>query len=323
MSGRLIISLDFELMWGVRDHRSIAEYGDAVLGAREAIPRMLSLFEAYGIRATWATVGFLFARNRAELFDHAPVIRPDYVSERASPYAFAECGLGHDERDDPWHFGRSLVERIGDTPGQEIATHSFSHFCCLEPGHSREAFAADIAAAFSIMESAGHVPRSMVFARNQYDTESARTAAAAGIKVFRGNPGGFVAKPRPRSEKSLPIRAMQLAEDVFPFAGRNRALDANALGGLVNVHANRFLRPSIGKYALLSRMHLRKVRAEMRRAAAEGDAFHLWWHPHNFGRNTESGLRQLEDICREYRALNSAFGFASVTMVEEASTREG
>ena len=37
MSGSFVISLDFELMWGVRDHRSIADYGDAVLGGREAI----------------------------------------------------------------------------------------------------------------------------------------------------------------------------------------------------------------------------------------------------------------------------------------------
>jgi len=32
MSGRFVISLDLELMWGSRDHRSVAEYGDAVLG---------------------------------------------------------------------------------------------------------------------------------------------------------------------------------------------------------------------------------------------------------------------------------------------------
>ena len=67
MTSSFIISLDFELMWGVRDHRGLADYGDAVLGVRRAIPEILARFEAAGIRATWATVGLLFARTREEI----------------------------------------------------------------------------------------------------------------------------------------------------------------------------------------------------------------------------------------------------------------
>ena len=44
MSGTFVISLDLELMWGVRDHSTVAEYGDAVLGGRAAIPKMLDRF---------------------------------------------------------------------------------------------------------------------------------------------------------------------------------------------------------------------------------------------------------------------------------------
>jgi hypothetical protein len=55
----LIISLDFELFWGVRDKRTIGNYGRNILGVREALPAMLALFRDYGIRATWATVGLL------------------------------------------------------------------------------------------------------------------------------------------------------------------------------------------------------------------------------------------------------------------------
>src|SRR5262245_13071649 len=58
--GALVISLDFELHWGVRDKRPVdGSYRENLLGAREAIPRMLDLFEEFGIAATWATVGFL------------------------------------------------------------------------------------------------------------------------------------------------------------------------------------------------------------------------------------------------------------------------
>jgi hypothetical protein len=58
-----LISLDFELMWGVRDHRSIATYGKNILGVREAIPAMLAMFTKYRVKATWATVGMLLFDN--------------------------------------------------------------------------------------------------------------------------------------------------------------------------------------------------------------------------------------------------------------------
>ena len=43
MSGQFVISLDFELLWGVRDHSDKQSYGQNVLGAREAVPRIREL----------------------------------------------------------------------------------------------------------------------------------------------------------------------------------------------------------------------------------------------------------------------------------------
>ena len=69
--GALVISLDFELHWGVRDH---VARGDALYQrlpeARRAVEDMVTLFRERRIRATWATVGFLFASNRRELEAH-------------------------------------------------------------------------------------------------------------------------------------------------------------------------------------------------------------------------------------------------------------
>ena len=64
MSGQFVISLDFELLWGVRDHADRTSYGKNVLGARDAVPQMLEIFAQNSIRATWATVGFLFCETR-------------------------------------------------------------------------------------------------------------------------------------------------------------------------------------------------------------------------------------------------------------------
>ena len=61
--GTLLISLDFELFWGVLDCHTYDSYGKNVLGGRNAIPKLLELFKKYGVHATWATVGMMFADN--------------------------------------------------------------------------------------------------------------------------------------------------------------------------------------------------------------------------------------------------------------------
>ena len=48
-------------------------------GAREALGRLLELFEERGIHATWATVGKLFAHGREDLDRHSPSGVPDDV----------------------------------------------------------------------------------------------------------------------------------------------------------------------------------------------------------------------------------------------------
>jgi len=90
MSGQFVISLDFELLWGVRDHADKQAYGQNVLGAREAVPRMLELFEESGIRATWATVGLLFCESKDELMAALPAERPAYIDQRLSNYTYLD-----------------------------------------------------------------------------------------------------------------------------------------------------------------------------------------------------------------------------------------
>ena len=80
--GTFVVSLDFELHWGVRDHRTVAEYRENLLGVRRAIPALLALFSEFGIRATWATVGFLFFESIDELRAALPTELPRYVDRK-------------------------------------------------------------------------------------------------------------------------------------------------------------------------------------------------------------------------------------------------
>jgi hypothetical protein len=72
----LVISLDFELFWGMFDKVTIPEYGERIQGEQTAIPRMLELFSEYGIHATWATVGMLMTRSKRRASRTPPPTNP-------------------------------------------------------------------------------------------------------------------------------------------------------------------------------------------------------------------------------------------------------
>lgn len=83
----MLISLDFELVWGVRDHATRATYGANVLGERHAIPAMLKIFTEFGVRATWASVGMALAATKEELIESSPALRPTYKNPLLSSYS--------------------------------------------------------------------------------------------------------------------------------------------------------------------------------------------------------------------------------------------
>jgi hypothetical protein len=68
---------------------------------------------------------------------------PNYRERRLSPYDDL-ADLGRDEESDPYRYGASLIAQIQARARQEIATHTFSHFYCLEEGGDLEAFRADL-----------------------------------------------------------------------------------------------------------------------------------------------------------------------------------
>jgi peptidoglycan/xylan/chitin deacetylase (PgdA/CDA1 family) len=315
---KLIISLDFELMWGVRDHASADTYGDAVMGGRRAIPEILRQFSSYGVRATWATVGLLFARTRSEMLDFSPDIKPGYENAKLSSYPAIMTEVGQNEAEDPLHFGRSLIDRIADTNGQEIATHTFAHYYCLEPGQSLGAFDADLQSARAIAAAAGHQIKSIVFPRNQYSDAHIAACVANGITAYRGQPDAFAYRPVPKSSESALRRGLRLADSILPAVPRSRCKNISKPHDGIDVTASHFLRPWKKKPPLLSEMQLRRVLRAMRSAASTGQDFHLWWHPHNFGRNTAENLWNLEQILKEYRRLHYEYEMESLNMSDVA-----
>lgn len=310
-----VVSLDFELHWGVRDvHGPFSDYIQNIRGARDAIPRILDLFVEYEIAATWATVGFLFADSREELEAFSPQLRPRYVDPRLDPYREP---LGLDERDDPLHFAPSLVRQIHSTPRQEIATHTFSHYYCLEAGSDHESFRQDIASAMEIARAKGIDVKSIVLPRNQWNPSFASALTELGIRCYRGNQLGWMYESEAKTTESPGKRGARLLDAYYPITDWRGTSWHSVLRGVgaYNVEASCFLRPSKGR-DWQDRLRLRRIARAMASAAEAGTIFHVWWHPHNFGRYTSNNLVQLRRILDHFDMLRSRFGMKSMTMLD-------
>lgn len=311
MAGQFVISLDFELLWGVRDHSDKQAYGQNVLGARDAVPRMLELFVGRDIRATWATVGFLFCETKDELMAALPVERPTYINPRLSNYTYLD-EVGKDERSDPYYFAASLVDAICKTPGQELGTHTMSHYYCLEDGQTLTAFEADLVAAKALADLRGVSIKSIVFPRNQFSPAHLKICARQGITHYRGNPDGWAYRTAKGSEQTPAKRALRLIDAYSGVLGAQTFVPGH--NGLVDVPASRFLRPCAGKLAAFHPLHLAAIKRGMTEAAKAGRGYHLWWHPHNFGRNLDANMDGLRLIIDHYAVLRDRYGMTSMAM---------
>ncbi len=316
-SPRFLVSLDFELMWGVRETRTVSSYGSNILGGREAIPKMLALFGEYGVKATWATVGMVLFAGKKQLLEAMPELRPTYDNRRLDPYAALDS-LGENESSDPFHFGLSLAHRIAECDGMELASHTFSHYFALEPGQTEEQFAADLDASVRANERVSGRPKSIVFPRNQVNPRYFDVCREAGIAAFRGTEGGWIQRPGASRINTTPRRAARLADAYLGLTGSN-AYDPCQHSGMIDLPASRFLRPYAPGLGRLEWLRLRRITSAMEVAARTNTTFHLWWHPHNFGAHTAENLEVLRIILRTFQKLNDRYGMRSQTMAEAAA----
>jgi peptidoglycan/xylan/chitin deacetylase (PgdA/CDA1 family) len=313
--GALVISLDFELHWGVRDKRTVAQDRDRLLGARAALPAILERFAAAGIHATWAIVGLLLAETKREMLARLPAAIP-YVRPALSPHA-ALIDVGDSERDDPFHFAPSLARRIAAAPAQEVGTHTFSHYYCLEPGQMPAHFRADLAAAIGITrDRLGIVPRSIVFPRNQVSAAHVAVCDELGIRAYRGNREAWAYRARRDQDERLVRRAVRLIDAYVPVVPRARYCPSP--GWPVNVAATRYLRPCGRAVHGLEALRERRIGVELARAAREQRIFHLWWHPDDFGLRVAENVALLGRVLDRFRALRDRTGMESLTMGEVA-----
>jgi len=317
--GMFIISLDFELHWGIRDHAKVEERRGAMLGERAAVPMLLRLFDEYGVHATWAVPGFLFFATRGALLRGLPSVKPRYADMRLSPYEDLSM-VGRDEKQDPFHFAPSLIRQIQASANQEIATHTLSHYYCLEPGQDVHCFKADLEAAFAAAQPYGITFDSIVFPRNEVQDTYLSVLLDMGIRAYRGCARSWLYRSRRRGDEHLLVRGLRLLDSYLPLSGR-RSYAVSEVGGELpcNLMASRYLRPWSPRLGLLNQLRLTRITRELSAAAASGGAYHLWWHPQDFGNHLVENLTLLQAILEHFQALRQEYGMVSVNMREAAN----
>ncbi|MCO6497392.1 MAG: polysaccharide deacetylase family protein [Chitinophagaceae bacterium] len=313
-NGKFVISLDFEIHWGVRDLKRAEDYKTELLGVRNVIPRLLNLFEKYGVEATFATVGLLFFDTKEEMLASLPKKQPSYVNKNLSPYHDLSIEVGNTEKEDPFHFGKSLIDKI-KLAGQEIGSHTFCHYYCLEEGQTKDQFEEDLATAIVTAKKYEIDLKSFVFPRNQYNQEYLATLKNHGLISFRGNESAFIFDPSAKGLKLKLSRAFRLLDSYINISGHN-IYEVKKLNqeGLVNIPSSRFLRPYSPRLRSLEKFRKNRIKRSMTKAAQSGKLYHLWWHPHNFGAHQDENFSFLEDILKHYQTLNQKYGFQSISM---------
>jgi len=309
--GIFTISLDFELFWGVRDHRTLENYGENIRNVHKVVPRLLELFTKYNIHCTWATVGFLFFKDKKELLDQLPAIRPGYRQKEYDPYPYLE----QNELESIYHFAPALIDQIKKTPGQEIGTHTFCHFYTLEKNTTVKQFQSDLQAAKRIAKEKDIAINSIVFPRNQYSDAHINACLQEGIRIYRGNELSGAYKPISREKENSFRRAIRFGDAYINVTGHH-CHPLPPRDKIVNIPASRFLRPYHPKFKMLDGLKFNRIKGGIKFAAKHGLIYQLWWHPHNFGKYMEENFSFLEKICKVYRQLEEEQKMESLNLME-------
>jgi hypothetical protein len=317
-TGVFTISLDFELFWGERELSSLEARRSRLMRAREAVPALLQCFQDYDIHATWAVVGFLFFETRAQLLTGLPSRLPNYDDPGLSPYPHLR-EIGENEDADPYHFAPSLINRILRTPHQELATHTFSHFYCLEAGQGVEDFRADLQAARRVSQRYGVKLESLVFPRNQVNPGYLPPSRELGIVAYRGNEHAWFYQGRPRGAyRQVARRGLRLLDSYIGLSGPNTYPIPPAAPAPVNLAASRYMRPYSRFLRGLEPLRLHRITSAMKYAATHASVYHLWWHPEDFGVELGANIAFLRRVLGAYKELQQLYQMSSLTMSEIA-----
>lgn len=315
--GVFIISLDFELLWGLAGWtpEQIPGYLDHINGSLSALDRILEVLKQYEMKCTIACVGAMNCNSVDEVRHKMPVKCPSYRNPLFSSSYSLLPDIGKRYKDSLF-FCRETLKKLSENSLVEIASHTFSHYYCLEAGQTIGEFEEDIRLAVEEMREYGRLT-TIIFPRNQVSEAYLAVCRKYGFTHYRGNPDVFLYRPTCTQSRFSLKGALRLLDTYIPVSGHN-CYDPDSLNGSVlkNIPGSRFFRSRSRYLSLLEPLRIHRVKSSMEYAARNGLVYHLWWHPHNFGVDTEKNIKQLQNICLYYKKLQERYGYRSCFISE-------
>jgi len=256
-AGKLTISIDLELAWGVWDHLTPDDLRRAARDERPICAALIELFDRYRVPATWAVVAALL----------------DESSARAGPK-------------EAW-FAPDIVERVARAKaGHEIGSHGGRHIY-FDTASAADAHG-DLAYAQQIHRAHGLAFDSFVFPRAAGGHLDA--VAAAGLKVCNYADVGWVERARMVGRRAGKIA--NFVDKLLPIPPRAATVERR--GALAHLPKSMLLMGRNGlRRFVLPPVTRAKMRQGLARAQATGGIFHLWFHPSNFYYRGEEQLATL------------------------------
>lgn len=260
MTGKLTISIDLELAWGVWDSLSAQQLQLAESEERPICAALIELFDRHQVPATWAMVAALLDEKSGK--------------ERPGP---VKC----------WYAPDIVEQLLGAKTPHEIGSHGGHHiyFDRIDAPTAET----DLAYAREIHKAHDLPFTSIVFPRNAVGHLG--TLERAGLRVYRGPDAGLATSLRRSSE---PLgQAAHFGGQLLPLPppvvkATRRAALTNVPGSMLLIARNgprRFVLPSVTRA---------KLELGLARARRQGDIFHLWFHPSNFYYRRDERLATLD-----------------------------
>ena len=246
--GKVTISIDLELAWGVWDTATADDLRLAEAAERPICAALLDLFGRYQVPATWLVV--------------AALLDPDSARSHAGSKS---CWYAPD-----------VIERIvAAKVRQEIGSHSGRHvyFDRISPREAQD----DLDFAKGVHHANNLGFESFAFPRNA--VRHVDILAQAGIRVVRSRDVGLLRSAHHGGR--LSARAANYVDQFLAVPPQPSFPEA--LGQLVDVPGSmQMLRRNGLRRFLLPQVTRAKLLLGLERARRAGGTFHLWFHPSNF-----------------------------------------
>lgn len=309
MTGTMVISLDFEGMWGSLGSSDVEGFEIRTGYINDYVHKLLDAFEEFGIHATWGFVGAMLCESNDEVIKYLP-----------KDVFYKKFGISvHDYihnipvTSNQKYYAKNLISEIQRSKNQEIASHTFSHFYTLESGTSPELFSQELNSFSIITKSLGLAPTTIIMPRNMINKEYLPIIKEFGYNAIRGRQKALISFGGKERNKVI-----DFLDAYFPI---RRDLcykydDIECYEGVYNIKASMFFRTFDNRFCKFEKLKINRIKSEMRRAAKKNMIFHLWWHPHNMATNFEWNFNALAEILKEYSLLNQEYGFQSRNMSE-------